>query len=87
MLERDRWRCHYCGKQLRPGSLDATVDHLKPVALGGSHDPSNLVAACRSDNAHLGALLGNERKAAQRLGPGSEQWGSRSAPMPQSQAW
>src|SRR5690606_40826449 len=28
-----------------------TIDHVLPVALGGSDDPSNLVAACRDCNA------------------------------------
>ena len=49
ILERDRWQCHYCGKQL--SGTDATVDHINPVSkFGANNDPDGLVAACRSCN-------------------------------------
>lgn len=49
VLRRDNHQCRYCGG----GAPDVvlTVDHVVPVALGGSDDPSNLVAACRDCNA------------------------------------
>lgn len=34
--------CHWCGARLHP----ATIDHIIPIARGGSHTPDNLVAAC-----------------------------------------
>ena len=45
--------CHYCGEALHP-LRDFTVDHVMPVARGGSDEPSNLVAACRRCNGRKG---------------------------------
>jgi DNA-binding XRE family transcriptional regulator len=42
--------CHYCGKELHPVA-DFTVDHVLARISGGTDDPDNLVAACRSCNA------------------------------------
>ena len=49
VLRRDNHTCRYCGASAPDTTL--TVDHVTPVALGGSHDPSNLVAACKDCNA------------------------------------
>lgn len=49
VLKRDNHACRYCGATAPDATL--TVDHVTPVALGGSDDPSNLVAACRDCNA------------------------------------
>lgn len=49
VLRRDNHTCRYCGASAPDAKL--TVDHVTPVALGGSDDPSNLVAACRDCNA------------------------------------
>lgn len=49
VLRRDNHTCRYCGASAPNATL--TVDHVTPVALGGSDDPSNLVAACRDCNA------------------------------------
>ena len=48
VLRRDAHTCRYCGASAPEVKL--TVDHVTPVALGGSDDPSNLVAACRDCN-------------------------------------
>lgn len=48
VLRRDGFRCRYCGATPTEGEL--TVDHVVPVALGGSDAPDNLVAACRACN-------------------------------------
>ena len=48
VLRRDNHACRYCGGSAPDVTL--TVDHVVPVALGGSDDPSNLVAACRDCN-------------------------------------
>lgn len=48
VLRRDNHACRYCGGAAPDVVL--TVDHVIPVALGGSDDPSNLVAACRDCN-------------------------------------
>ena len=47
VLKRDNHTCRYCHATDSP----LTVDHVLPTALGGSDDPSNLVAACRDCNA------------------------------------
>lgn len=44
ILRRDQHTCRYCGDSAPDVKL--TVDHVLPVALGGSDDPTNLVAAC-----------------------------------------
>lgn len=48
VLRRDNHTCRYCGATAPDAKL--TVDHVTPVALSGSDDPSNLVAACRDCN-------------------------------------
>ena len=49
ILRRDNHTCRYCGATAPDVKL--TVDHVLPVALGGSDDPTNLVAACADCNA------------------------------------
>ena len=44
ILERDHWKCHYCGKEAN------SVDHKTPLAKGGKSNEDNLVAACRRCN-------------------------------------
>jgi hypothetical protein len=50
-----RDRCGYCQTQqaLAYGPLE--VDHIIPVAAGGTDDPRNLWLACRPCNQHKGA--------------------------------
>ena len=53
VLERDRFRCQYCGLDGMASfenSLLMTVDFVIPRARKGKRDPSNLVAACRPCN-------------------------------------
>lgn len=49
ILRRDNHTCRYCGATAPDVKL--TVDHVLPVALGGSDEPTNLVAACGDCNA------------------------------------
>jgi 5-methylcytosine-specific restriction endonuclease McrA len=44
VLERDGYRCRYCGRGSDVVALD--VDHVVPVREGGKDDMDNLVAAC-----------------------------------------
>lgn len=49
---RDGWRCAYCGRhrtQLEPDEY-LQVDHVHPVALGGTDDMSNLTTCCSTCN-------------------------------------
>lgn len=48
LLERNNYRCQSCGKATQEGEL--TVDHIIPLANGGSNDISNLQTLCRSCN-------------------------------------
>jgi hypothetical protein len=49
VLRRDNHACRYCGG--KAPDVELTVDHVIPTALGGSDQPSNLVAACKDCNA------------------------------------
>lgn len=49
VLRRDNHTCRYCGGTAPDVVL--TIDHVTPVALGGSDAPGNLVAACKDCNA------------------------------------
>jgi hypothetical protein len=49
ILRRDGHACRYCGA--KAPDVELTIDHVKPVALGGTDVPENLVTACRACNA------------------------------------
>jgi hypothetical protein len=49
VLRRDAHACRYCGATAPDVKL--TVDHVIPVALGGTDVPENLVTACAACNA------------------------------------
>ncbi|MGE4108048.1 MAG: HNH endonuclease [Bacteriovoracia bacterium] len=40
--------CHYCGGKF--AGKDLTLDHVVPLARGGTSTPGNCVAACRKCN-------------------------------------
>lgn len=46
ILRRDGFKCRYC----HAAEVLLAVDHIKPIALGGSDHPSNLVASCDDCN-------------------------------------
>ncbi|WP_331772923.1 HNH endonuclease (plasmid) [Embleya sp. NBC_00888] len=48
ILRRDDHTCRYCG--VKAPAVKLVVDHVVPQALGGTHEPSNLVAACEECN-------------------------------------
>jgi 5-methylcytosine-specific restriction endonuclease McrA len=53
ILERDHYRCQYCGldgSASFENSLLMTVDFVHPRARKGKNDPANLVTACRPCN-------------------------------------
>jgi 5-methylcytosine-specific restriction endonuclease McrA len=53
ILERDHFRCQYCGLDglaSFENSLIMTVDFVKPRARGGKKEGRNLVTACRPCN-------------------------------------
>lgn len=54
ILRRDNHACRYCGAGAPDTKL--VVDHVIPVALGGSDEPSNLVTACEPCNSGKSAM-------------------------------
>ncbi|WP_432794434.1 HNH endonuclease [Rhodococcus ruber] len=62
VYERDRWRCHLCGKAINrrataPHPKAPTIDHIIPLAVGGTHEPANCRAAhflCNAQKGHRG---------------------------------
>lgn len=53
VFKRDSFRCQYCGRSAPDVILE--VDHIMPVAEGGTNDPLNLITACRDCNRGKGA--------------------------------
>jgi 5-methylcytosine-specific restriction endonuclease McrA len=50
IYERDQWQCHLCGGAIDktaqvPHPLAPTIDHVIPLAKGGTHEPDNVAAA------------------------------------------
>lgn len=50
--DRDGWTCQRCGSH-----VELTVDHIIPLAAGGTDDDDNLQTLCFSCNASKGARL------------------------------
>jgi len=50
VFKRDDYTCQYCGAKTK----DLTLDHVVPRRLGGAHDWSNVVSACRVCNRKKG---------------------------------
>lgn len=60
ILTRDKWICRYCGTDLSKWPLRKRgkdgmgghihIDHVTPVAQGGTHADDNLATACRGCN-------------------------------------
>ena len=45
VFKRDSFKCQYCGKSAPEVTLE--VDHIIPVAKGGSNEIFNLITSCR----------------------------------------
>lgn len=68
IFERDRWHCRLCGKKVKrdavvPHPLAPVLDHIIPLAKGGTHEPANVQCAhflCnsrKSDGGHGEQLM------------------------------
>lgn len=55
ILKRDKFMCRYCGAKAPEVLLH--IEHIQPVAKGGTNDLENLIAACESCNQGKGARL------------------------------
>lgn len=64
VYRRDGWRCQICGRKVRrvpvPYPLSPTIDHIVPLALGGTHEPANV---------RLAHFICNSRRGASEDGP------------------
>lgn len=49
VLQRDGFRCQYCGRAARDGAI-LHLDHVVPVAAGGETSEGNLITACDQCN-------------------------------------
>jgi hypothetical protein len=56
VFKRDSFRCQYCGATPSETVL-LEVDHIHPVAEGGTNDIDNLVTACQACNRGKSAVL------------------------------
>lgn len=68
VYERDGWRCHLCGKPVErsaavPHPKAPTIDHLIPLAAGGTHEPLN----CRTAHFLCNSLKGDRGGGEQLL--------------------
>lgn len=50
ILDRDGWLCCWCGADLTHYGAKPTVDHIIPLARGGTRDDDNCMAACAPCN-------------------------------------
>jgi hypothetical protein len=55
IFQRDHHTCQYCGR--KAPDVELQIEHLHPVAEGGTDDPSNLVTSCSECNSGKGAKL------------------------------
>lgn len=55
VFKRDSFTCQYCGKSAPDVILE--VDHIIPVAQGGTDDLFNLVTSCRDCNRGKGKRM------------------------------
>ncbi|MBY0472562.1 HNH endonuclease [bacterium] len=57
--------CHYCGKKFPPKEL--TMDHVVPIARGGTSTPGNVVSSCKNCNRDKKLLTPAEQLMKQKL--------------------
>jgi 5-methylcytosine-specific restriction endonuclease McrA len=50
VLQRDNFRCRYCGRSGRAPGVVLHVDHVVPLAAGGTSTEDNLLTACEECN-------------------------------------
>lgn len=73
VLRRDGFKCRYCGRGAPEVKL--TVDHVTPVALGGTDEATNLVAACLECNAGKSSASA-DNEFVQELDEQAQRWRS-----------
>jgi hypothetical protein len=66
LFARHEGHCYYCFAPIEPNADSADFDHFVPIALGGTGDVWNLVAACKACNHDKWTIPGPEFRAAVR---------------------
>ena len=66
VYERDAYKCHLCGKRTKadakvPHPQAPTLDHIVPLAKGGTHEPSNVATACFICNSRKGDRVAGDQ--------------------------
>ncbi|HCG6133607.1 TPA: HNH endonuclease [Vibrio parahaemolyticus] len=72
IVHRERGLCHYCGCIVASPAIvnqSYDVDHMVPIASGGTNDPTNLVLSCPSCN--------NKKRAKFQMIPDTFAWPER----------
>lgn len=69
---KDGYKCRYCGTTASETEL--TVDHVRPVALGGTDDPSNLATACTDCNSGK-AATSPDQEIVENVADDALRWG------------
>lgn len=62
--------CHYCGRKVGPE--DITMDHVVPVARGGTSTKGNIVPACLDCNRDKRVTIPAEQILKELFGDGDE---------------
>ena len=57
LLGKSNYRCAHCGKSLRLGDRDLTIEHIIPRSRGGTNAPWNLCVLCKRCNEEKGSRL------------------------------
>ena len=61
ILERDGENCWFCGMHMEP--LDRSIEHLDPIAMGGSNELENKVLCHTQCNRYLSTLSREDKEA------------------------
>jgi 5-methylcytosine-specific restriction endonuclease McrA len=70
VLEAAGYRCQWPGCH----AVATTVDHVTPLALGGTNTPGNLRASCVACNSRGGTAVRVALRAARKIGRRSRRW-------------
>ena len=64
VFKRDKFTCQYCGSSAPDVILE--VDHIKPVASGGTNDLINLITSCKDCNRGKGKVRLDDSQEVQK---------------------
>lgn len=85
VFKRDSFRCQYCGRSAPDTIL--VIDHIKPVAIGGDDDITNLVTSCQDCNSGKGARELDDRSVIEKQRKQLEQLNERRLQLEMMLRW